>query len=106
MDLTRRELIDFGLGGTLGLSLGGLWRAQAAAPMDARTGLKPIRSCILVFFYGGPSHIDTFDMKPNAPAEVRGEFKPIATSVTGVRVCEHLPMMARLMHKVAQVRSV
>jgi hypothetical protein len=105
MDLTRRQLIDLSLGGTLGLSLGGLWRAQAASPKP-KTELKPVRSCILVFFYGGPSHIDTFDMKPNAPAEVRGEFKPIATSASGVRVCEHLPLMSRLMHKVAQVRSV
>ena len=60
-----------------------------AAP--AAAARKPIRACILVFYYGGPSHLDTFDLKPDAPAEVRGEFKPIATSVPGVRVCEHLP---------------
>ena len=97
--VTRRGLLQFG-GGLLTLS--GLWRAQAAPTPAAR----PIRSCIVVFFYGGPSHLDTFDLKPDAPAEVRGEFKPIATSVPGVRVCEHLPHMARVMHHVAQVRSV
>ncbi len=101
--LTRRGLLQLGGLGYLGLNLGGLWRAQAASVAAPRTKL---RSCILVFYYGGPSHLDTFDMKPTAPAEVRGEFRPIATSVPGVQVCEHLPRMARLMHKVALVRSM
>jgi hypothetical protein len=101
MAVTRRGLIRFG-GGLL--TLGGLWRAQAAAPTPS--AVRPIRSCILVFFYGGPSHLDTFDLKPNAPAEVRGEFTSISTTVPGVRVCEHLPHMARVMDKVAQIRSV
>jgi hypothetical protein len=55
---------------------------------------------------GGPSHIDLFDLKPDAPAEVRGPFKPVATSVPGIAVCEHLPRLARRMHRVLQVRSV
>src|SRR5207247_7515087 len=62
--------------------------------------------CILIFFYGGPSHLETFDPKPNAPAEIRGEFKPISTSVPGVQIGEHLPRLAKLMHKIALVRSV
>src|SRR5687768_14691078 len=99
--VTRRGLLRFGAGA---LTLGGLWRAQASAPTPAAA--RPIRSCILVFFYGGPSHLDTFDLKPNAPAEVRGEFGSIATTVPGLRVCEHLPRMARVMHKVAQIRSM
>src|SRR4051812_9885903 len=99
--VTRRGLLRFGGGA---LTLGGLWRAQAAAPTVP--AVHPIRSCILVFFYGGPSHLDTFDLKPNAPAEVRGEFQSIATTVPGVRVCEHLPRMARVMDRVAQIRSV
>jgi hypothetical protein len=103
--LTRRRLLKFGSGGYLGLNLGGLWRAQAAGPVPA-VAVKPVRACILVFYYGGPSHLDTYDPKPAAPAEVRGEFKPIATSVPGLHVCEHLPRMAKLMHKVALVRSV
>jgi hypothetical protein len=103
--LTRRGLLEFGGIGALGLSLGGLWRARAATPVLTATR-KPLRACILVFYYGGPSHIDTYDMKPDAPDAVRGEFKSIATTVPGVRVCEHLPRMARVMHKVALVRSV
>jgi hypothetical protein len=100
--LTRRRLIQFGSAGALGLSLGGLWRAQAAAPRGANS----VRSCILIFYYGGPSQLDTFDLKPRAPAEVRGEFSPIATSASGVHICEHLPRLANVMHKVALVRSV
>ena len=103
--LTRRRLLHFGAGGALGLSLGGLWRAEGARPAPVATR-QPIRACILVFYYGGPSHIDTFDLKPAAPAEVRGEFKPISTTVPGLHVCEHLPRLARLMHKVALVRSM
>jgi hypothetical protein len=106
--LNRRRLLQFGGVGGLGLTLGGLWQGQAAqAAAQAPAGApRPIRACILVFFYGGPSHIDTFDMKPNAPAEVRGEFRPSATTVPGLRICEHLPRMARWMHKVALIRSV
>lgn len=99
--VTRRGLLRFG-GGLL--TLGGLWRARAEAP--AFPVRRPIRSCILVFFYGGPSHLDTFDLKPNAPPEIRGEFRGISTAVPGVRVCEHLPRMARVMDRVAQIRSV
>src|SRR5690349_8784609 len=104
-ELTRRRLLQFAGGGYLGLNLGGLWQAQAAMPAALRAP-KPIRSCILVFYYGGPSHLDTYDMKPQAPLEVRGEFKPISTSVPGLQICEHLPRMSRWMHKVALVRSV
>src|SRR5437763_2260691 len=88
-------------GGTLGLHLGGLWQARVAGARDG-----PVRSCILVFYYGGPSHLDTFDPKPNAPAEVRGAYRTIATAVPGVRVGEHLPRTARLMDRIALVRSV
>ncbi len=106
MTLDRRQLLQLG-GGYLGLSLAGLWRAQAAAPPVVRAaGPPPIRACILLFLYGGPSHLDTFDLKPDAPAEVRGEFRPTATTVPSLRVCEHLPRLARLMHKVALVRSL
>lgn len=113
-ELNRRRLIQ--LSGGLGLHLGGLWQMQARAqvknqklaqPAQAKgPGIKPVKACILVFYYGGPSHIDTYDPKPDAPAEVRGEFRPIASSMPSLNVCEHLPRMARLMHKVALVRSV
>jgi hypothetical protein len=58
-----------------------------------------------MFYYGGPSHHDTWDMKPQAPLEVRGEFSSIATSVPGVRICEHLPRAAQIMHRAAVIRS-
>ncbi len=101
----RRQLLQLG-GGYLGLNLAGLWRAQSAAAAEQPTISSPIKSCIVVFYYGGPSHLDTYDLKPNAPADVRGEFGPIATSVPGLFVCEHLPKMARCMHKVALIRSM
>lgn len=102
--VSRRCLLQFGTSSYLGLNLGGLWKAQASSAPVVQ--VKPIKACILVFLYGGPSHIDTFDMKPEAPAEVRGSFKPIATSVTGVRICEHLPRLSKVMHKMALVRSM
>jgi hypothetical protein len=104
--LNRRQLLHLAGAGYLGLNLGGLLRAQAALPEPERGRAANVRACILIFYYGGPSHLDTFDLKPNAPAEVRGEFRPIATSVPGLHVCEHLPRMARLMHKVALIRSM
>lgn len=84
-----------------GLSLPGLFQARGASSRLGRA-----KSCIVLFQQGGPSHHDTFDVKPDAPAEVRGEFRPIATSVTGYRVCEHLPRTARQAHRFAVVRSV
>lgn len=113
--LTRRRLLEFATAsytGSLGLNLGGLWQAQAAVPQTgsskSRPGATPtpVRSCILIFYYGGPSHLETFDLKPHAPVEVRGEFQPIATSAPGVWISEHLPNLARWMHKIALVRSV
>ena len=106
--LTRRRLVELGAGGYLGLNLGGVWRAAAAdgGSVPLPGSLKPLKSCVLVFYYGGPSHLDTYDLKPHAPLEVRGEFQPISTSVPGLHVCEHLPKMARQMHRVALVRSV
>ena len=94
--MSRRQLLRVGRLGSFGLTLPALLRAEArGAPLKEEksvpAALRPIRSCILVFYYGGPSHIDTYDMKPNAPAEIRGQFGSIATSVPGVRVCEHLP---------------
>src|SRR5262249_12570747 len=64
------------------------------------------RSCILVYLLGGPPHLDMWDLKPGAPAEVRGPFRPIPTVLSGVQICEHLPRLARLAHRYALVRSV
>lgn len=117
--LSRRRLLRGG--SVLGLNLGALWQAQAAAaqvrrdaPASGRARRAAggagtagrIRACIFVFHYGGPSHHDTFDMKPEAPAEVRGTFRAINTSADGIRICEHLPYLAKQMHRIALVRSM
>jgi len=100
LPISRRRMLQVGGIGLLGLGLPQLLRA-AARP----AGAPAADACILLFLNGGPSHLDMWDMKPDAPAEVRGEFKPIATSLTGVQLCEHLPKMARLMHRCTLVRS-
>ena len=103
----RQWLIDSGLG-LFGLNLAGLLQARDAmedGPHERKRGPQ-LKACILIFYYGGPSHMDTFDLKPNAAAEVRGQFNPIATAVPGVHICEHLPMTARIMDKIAIIRSM
>ncbi|HAA52751.1 MAG TPA: DUF1501 domain-containing protein, partial [Planctomycetaceae bacterium] len=100
--MNRRGAIASLAGGSLGLSLGGLLRAREVAP----AGRPAIRSCIIVFYYGGPSHLETYDMKPNGPSAIRGEFRPVASNVPGMPVCEHLPRMARVMDRCAVVRSM
>src|SRR5437773_1349677 len=100
--LTRRELLRAGGLGLVGLSLPGLLqgRALAAAAATPRAStFGKAKSCLIIFLSGGASHHDTFDMKPDAPEEIRGEFQSIATSVPGIRVCEHLPRLARYAHK-------
>jgi hypothetical protein len=109
--LSRRGFLQTGGGAALGLTLPSmLLRAETAgARLAAGQGQPvraPIRSCIFVYFYGGPSHIDTWDMKPSAPQEVRGAFSPIATAAPGILVCEHLPRLARLAQKWSIVRSM
>ncbi|MGD9720770.1 MAG: DUF1501 domain-containing protein [Pirellulales bacterium] len=109
--LDRRQLLCAGGLGILGLTLPDLLRAEALAAGATEAGAaatgprQPIKSCILMFYYGGPSHHDTWDMKPDAPAEVRGEFRSIATTVPGLQVCEHLPHSAKVMHRAAVIRS-
>jgi len=102
--VSRRDFLHLGVLSSFGLSLPDLFRLQAAQHSP-----KPqVRStsCILIWLDGGPSHLEMFDLKPDAPVEVRGEFKPIGTSVPGVRICEHLPRTAMLMHEVALIRSL
>src|SRR5689334_4126074 len=103
--LSRRELLRVGGLGAVGLNLAGLLQlGSAAARGAAAASASPVKHCILIFYYGGPSQLDTWDLKPNAPAEVRGPFRSIATSVAGVQVCQHLPNCARIMHKLALIR--
>jgi len=102
---TRRDWLRTASTGTA-LSLSGLLTARTFGQPVDHPGLKPLRACIVVFYYGGPSHLDTYDLKPDAPAEIRGEFQPISTTVPGLQICEHLPRMSQCMHKVALVRSM
>ncbi len=95
--MTRRDLLR---AGSLAL-LAGAGRTSAKAPQQAAA-----RAVILLDLFGGPSHIDTFDPKPDAPDGIRGEFKTTPTTVPGIRVCEHLPLLARRLNKLAVVRTV
>jgi hypothetical protein len=104
--MTRRCLLRIGGLGWLGLSLPDLLRAEAVGTRTPERAGASIRSCILIFYYGGPSHLDTWDMKPDAPREVRGEFQSIASNVPGIRVSEHLPRSARVVDRLAIVRSI
>ena len=90
--LSRRSFLRVGALSALGLSLPQMLRLRAAEPVANRK----VANCILLWMQGGPSHIDTFDPKPDAPAEIRGEFKTIPTTLPGIRVAEHLPRLAKL----------
>jgi hypothetical protein len=102
---SRRQLLQVGGLGILGLSLPEFLRLRAAAA-PGRVTPRAEKSCILIVQYGGASHIDSLDPKPGAPVETRGPYKPIATSVPGLRVCELLPRVARLADRFCLVRSL
>lgn len=102
--ISRRNLLRVGGLSFLGLNLPQLLAARASAGEAGSSAVAT--NCILLWMGGGPSNIDTFDMKPDAPAEIRGEFQPIASNVAGLDVCEHLPLLARRMDKVCLLRSV
>ncbi len=99
--LTRRELLQVGGLGVLGLSLADVMRGQARAPLRRRE-----TSCIVLWLDGGPSHFETFDPKPQTPDTVRGPYGAIRTSVSGVHFCELLPQLAARMDRCALIRSV
>jgi hypothetical protein len=100
--VSRRQLLKTGVLGTLGFGLGDLLRFEARGAARA----TPVKSVIFFDHYGAPSHIDTWDMKPRAPEEVRGEFQPIQTSLPGYVVCEHMPRIAKLVDRMTIVRSM
>ena len=100
--LTRRDLVQVGYSGLLGIGLPSLWTRQA----EADTAAAKAKSVVLIFMTGAPSHLDTFDLKPDAPVEIRGEFKTIATQAPGVAICEHLPGLAARADKLAVIRSM
>ena len=114
LGLRRRELVQVGSSALLGLGLSDiLARRSHAAPSADPAGPPSVaqraahqKSVLLVFLTGAASHHDTFDLKPDAPAEIRGEFKPIATSTPGLHVCEHLPHLAARADKYAILRTL
>jgi uncharacterized protein (DUF1501 family) len=101
---TRREVLRAGALPLVGLGLPDLLVAREAASSTSQVGKA--KSCIVLFMWGGPAHQDTWDLKPDAPAEYRGDFKSIPTTVPGYRVCEHLPMLSQRTNKLAILRSV
>jgi hypothetical protein len=108
---SRREVLRVGSLGFLGLGLDDWLRLRARAgetptPGGHTPAKVKAKNCILIWLAGGPSHLDTFDPKPKAPADVRGEFKPISTSVPGVEISEVLPNIARVMNRVTLIRSM
>ncbi len=101
---TRRSFLQAGAAGMAGLSLPSVMSLEASGAVDQSQ--QKIRNCITIFLVGSPGQLDTWDMKPEAPAEIRGKFRPIDTNVSGIQICEHFPLMARMMDKVALIRSL
>jgi hypothetical protein len=99
---SRRRFLQVGYSGLLGLSAAAVARGAGVTP----AATPRAKSVIIVFCTGGISHHDTLDMKPAAPLEIRGEFRPVSTSVAGTQICEHLPRLAALAHRYALVRSL
>jgi uncharacterized protein (DUF1501 family) len=99
--INRRSFLKIGAFGA-GLALSDMLRLQAKANGSS----KPSKAAIMIFLPGGPSHLDMYDMKPEAPAEYRGEFKPITTNVAGIQICELMPRQAQMMDKLAIIRSL
>ena len=104
--IARRDFIQLGVGGVLGLGMGDLISLRADAAKAAGKPSPDNVNCILVWLDGGPTHFETFDPKPDAPSDVRGEFNPIPTNVAGVQFCETVPRLASSLDKMAIVRSI
>jgi hypothetical protein len=101
---TRRQLLQVGGLASAGLLLPSLLNRSSGSTAPSSFGRA--KSCVVVFLFGGPSQLDTFDMKPDAPPEFRGEFRPIATNVPGIQICEHLPRLSRQADRFCLVRSM
>src|SRR6266481_818817 len=104
--LARRDFIQLGLGATIGLSFTNLLQLRAQGAAAAGKVSPDHVNCILIWLDGGPTHYETFDPKPAAPVEIRGEFKPISTAVPGIQFSEHVKRLAALAGKLAVVRSI
>ena len=114
LSLSRREVIRAGGLGLLGLSLSRFLEVREITQAAVDPARWPVstasfgkaKACILLFMWGGPAQQETWDMKPDAPEEVRGEFRPIATDVPGIMISEHFPLLAKQLHRLAIIRSV
>ncbi len=102
--LSRRDVLQAGSIGAVGLSLPQLLAAEESAKPSGVHAKAD--SCIVIYLNGGPSHLDMWDMKPQGVVDIRGEFTPVASSLPGVEVCEHLPRLSQLMHQTTLVRSM
>ena len=103
--MLRRHWLQLGVAGLAGGSFANLLQLRETCAAHPPANKKP-SSCILIWMDGGPTHFETFDPKPEAPVEIRGEFQPINTNVAGIQICEHLPQLASIANKYAIVRSV
>src|SRR5262245_30563779 len=99
--VSRRSFLQIGAFGA-GRTLAGMLRAREASPDKGSSN----KAAIMIYLPGGPSHMDTYDLKPDAPKEFRGEFNPIKTNVSGVQICEHFPLQAKMWDKLACIRSI
>src|SRR6185436_1419164 len=99
--VSRRNFLKIGALGLGGLALPQLLQAEAQSGVG-----RSHKAVIMIFLPGGPSHQDIFDLKMDAPSEIRGEFRPISTNVPGIQITEHLPRLARMMDKVTLIRSM
>jgi len=102
-NVTRRDCLQLGIGALLGGGLVNTLRLQAHAAGDSTSAAK---SCILIWMDGGPTHYETFDPKPNAPSEIRGQFQPIQTRTNGMLFSQHMQRLANISDKLAVVRSI
>ncbi|MEC8506883.1 MAG: DUF1501 domain-containing protein, partial [Planctomycetota bacterium] len=98
---TRREAMRIGALGLGGLTLPNLLRAEQSSGVGSN-----VKSVIMIYLVGAPPHQDMYDLKMDAPSEIRGEFQPIPTNVPGIEICEHLPGLAKVMDKCVPLRSV
>src|SRR5690349_2614407 len=99
--LSRRNFIRIGALGMGGLALPQILQAELASGLR-----RSQKAVIMIYLPGGPPHQDTFDLKLDAPSEIRGEFRPIPTNVAGLQICEHLPLTAKICDKLAVIRSI
>jgi hypothetical protein len=103
---SRRQALQAGALALAGLGLPGLVRAGASTTRSGPIGFGRAKSCILIFLWGGPSHLDTWDPKPDAPEDIRGPFRAIPTSVPGIAISEHFPRLARQVRRLSIIRSM